>query len=106
MLVVCIQVAQYDTYWGDQLLPKFAYDKWRKTCVSETDGSYLGRLHATDSYRCDKLEADLEGYVGGRGVALWVRVLPRLDVAGWVPRVAHAHRAETGGNGEKHARDV
>ncbi|CAM9570665.1 unnamed protein product [Scytosiphon promiscuus] len=57
------QVAQFDAYWGDQLLPKPAYDKWRKRCVSEVDGSYVGRQWG-DNGHCDKLEEKLEGFVG------------------------------------------
>lgn len=56
-----IQVAQYEAYWGDQLLPKFVYDEWRKRCVDE-DGGRISGPAGDDA--CQMLEERMDAYIG------------------------------------------
>ena len=58
-LPVFPQVAQYEAYWGDQLLPKPVYDEWRKECV---EGGY--RPRGNDDL-CDELEGAMDTFIGG-----------------------------------------
>lgn len=53
-----LQVAQYQAYWGDQLLPKPVYDEWWKKCVA--DGY---RVDGNDEH-CDVLEAEMDSLIG------------------------------------------
>lgn len=55
-------MAQYQAYWGDQLLPKPVYDEWLETCV---DGGYRSRGNYDV---CDQLEDAMESYIGIKGL--------------------------------------
>lgn len=55
---VNFQIAQYDAYWGDQLLPKFVYDAYRAGCVDLAGGF----AHRSDD--CEELEEKMDCYIG------------------------------------------
>ncbi|CAM9255739.1 unnamed protein product [Pylaiella littoralis] len=55
------QAAQYEAYWGDQLLPKFVYDNYRAGCV-DTDEVLLGRQGDLDD--CQELEQKMDSFIG------------------------------------------
>lgn len=58
-------MAQYDKYWGDQLLPKFVYDEWREHCVDgDGDGAYLSGSMSVRSDACETLEESMDSYIG------------------------------------------
>ncbi|CAN0301127.1 unnamed protein product, partial [Laminaria digitata] len=51
------QVARYQKYWGDQLLPKPVYKRWLESCV---EGGYS--LAENDA--CTLLEETMDSYIG------------------------------------------
>ena len=53
-----LQVAQYQKYWGDQLLPKPVYARWLESCVG-ADYGLSGDLDA-----CNTLEESMDSYLG------------------------------------------
>lgn len=56
-------MAQYEKYWGDQLLPKFVYDEWRDGCVGEDDHTVLASVSASSDH-CEMLEESMDAYIG------------------------------------------
>lgn len=59
--IYSVQIAQYEAYWGDQLVPKFVYDEWRKHCV-DVDGGRLSGPAEDDA--CQMLEERMDAYIG------------------------------------------
>lgn len=60
-------MAQYEKYWGDQLLPKFVHDDWREKCVDGDDGYLSGSAAAATASRsdaCEMLEESMDAYIG------------------------------------------
>ena len=50
-------MAQYNKYWGDQLVPRPVYDDWVRHCL--TDGYSLA-----ESTTCLRLEKYMDMYIG------------------------------------------
>eukprot|EP00904_Undaria_pinnatifida_P014235 jgi/Undpi1/9942/HiC_scaffold_28.g12396.m1 len=109
------QVAQYQKYWGDQLLPKPVYARWLESCVGadyglsgdldacntleESMDSYLGNLnpYALDYPMClgGSSDGEVSSPLGGVGLGAG-QTIPRSQRAALKE---HLHRARHGGAG-------
>lgn len=80
------KVAQYERYWGDQLLPKFAYDEWRERCV-DGDGGYLSGSMSARSDACRMLEERMDSYIGDLGISTFRSPMHSQKNLVWVDRL-------------------